>query len=147
MPPPPCVLTRRVTLDNYPFLAAFRKSAALDGAAIVTGAGRGIGKAIALALVEANAKVAFVARTASEVEEATAEARQRFPSSSVLAITADVTSVADNARLLQETEAALGPVATIVCAAGTNWFEPFVLSDAESWWSQVTVRLWSPRRC
>lgn len=104
------------------------------------GAGRGIGKAIALAFVEAGSKVAFVARTTREVEEATAEARQRFPSSSVVAITADVTKVADNARLLQETHKALGPVSTIVCAAGTNWFEPFVLSDDESWWQQVTVR-------
>ena len=90
--------------------------------------------------MEAGAKVAFVARTGSEVQEATAEARQRFPSSSVLAVIADVTKVADNARLLQETEKALGPVSTIVCAAGTNWFEPFVLSDDESWWQQVTGR-------
>ena len=40
--------------------------------ALVTGAGRGIGRAVALALGEAGARVALLSRTASDVESAAA---------------------------------------------------------------------------
>src|SRR4051794_22219986 len=48
-----------------------------DQVAIVTGAGRGIGRATALALADEGCAVALLARTAEEIEAVAAEIRQR----------------------------------------------------------------------
>ena len=49
----------------------------LDGkSALITGAGRGIGRAIAFGLAEFGAQMTLCARTASEIEEAAAEIRK-----------------------------------------------------------------------
>lgn len=56
--------------------------------AIVTGAGRSIGKAIALTLVEAGTDLTVIARTAKQVEQTAAEVRQL--GRKVLAIPIDV---------------------------------------------------------
>jgi len=45
--------------------------------AIVTGSGRGIGKAIALGFADVGADLVVVARTAAEIEAAAAEVRDR----------------------------------------------------------------------
>ncbi|HJV27680.1 MAG TPA: glucose 1-dehydrogenase [Aromatoleum sp.] len=71
----------------------------LDGqAAIVTGAGRGIGQAIALAYAEAGADVVCAARTLSEVE-ATA-ARIRALGRRAVAVSCDVTNFGQLGRLV-----------------------------------------------
>ena len=57
--------------------------------AVVTGAGRGIGRSIALALAEAGADVAVTARTASDLEQLVAEIQARGRRS--FAVPCDVT--------------------------------------------------------
>ena len=52
----------------------------------VTGAGRGIGRAVALALADRGAAVALVSRTQSEVEQVAEEIRGRWPSVEGIAI-------------------------------------------------------------
>src|SRR5579864_6249158 len=67
------------------------KSLPLSGKrAIVTGAGRGIGRSIALALAEAGADVAVTARTASELEQLVTQIQAMGCKS--LSIACDVTS-------------------------------------------------------
>ncbi|MCI0344891.1 MAG: glucose 1-dehydrogenase [Chloroflexi bacterium] len=93
----------------------------LDGrVAVVTGAGRGLGRSVAVALAEAGAEVWLVARTASEIEEAAAQIRAAGGRAS--ACPCDVTDAAALKRAL----AALPALDVLVNNAGANIPEPFV---------------------
>ena len=64
----------------------------LDGkVAVITGAGRGIGKAIALAYSQAGAKVGCLARTAREIEATVQEIEEK--EGQAIAIQTDVTDI------------------------------------------------------
>ena len=76
-------------------------------AALVTGASRNIGRAIALALAEAGASIAIVARSDREAAEAVAREVEAFGVKAKVLI-GDVASEADAARLVSEAASALG---------------------------------------
>ncbi|GAA0765709.1 MAG: 2-dehydro-3-deoxy-D-gluconate 5-dehydrogenase KduD [Brevundimonas sp.] len=82
--------------------------------ALVTGGNTGLGQGIALALAAAGADVASVARRASDdtVGKVLAKGRK------AVSIQADLTSMEPIERILDETEAALGPVDILVNNAG-----------------------------
>jgi len=84
--------------------------------ALVTGAGRGIGRAIAIGLAKAGAKVGVTARTAAEVEGAVADIQKA--GGQALAIVADLTQKDAPAQILQEMTAKLGPIDILVNNAG-----------------------------
>jgi len=88
--------------------------------ALVTGAGRGIGRSVAVALAEAGAEVWLIARTASEIEQAAAEIRAAGGRANACAC--DVT----DAAALKRTFAALPALDVMVNNAGANIPEPFV---------------------
>jgi 3-oxoacyl-[acyl-carrier protein] reductase len=97
-------------------------------AAIVTGASRGIGRAIAVRLAADGHPVAvnFVARR----EEADEVVREITASGGrAMAIQADVSSSFDAQRLYDETEAAFGPVGVLVNNAGILAMLPFAEAD------------------
>jgi NAD(P)-dependent dehydrogenase (short-subunit alcohol dehydrogenase family) len=97
-----------VTLPRTPL---FR----LDGrTALVTGAGRGIGLAVAAALAQAGAHVVLAARTASEIDAAAAEIRSEGGSAE--AVMLDVTE----AIAVKAIIAAQPPFDILVNNAGTN---------------------------
>ena len=89
--------------------------------AVVTGAGRGIGRAIAIELAQLGARVVLVARSRSDLEET---ARTIGPSASVMP--ADVRSKDELGRVFEQTASALGPVDILVNAAGLGIFGPVV---------------------
>lgn len=88
--------------------------------ALVTGAGRGIGRSAAVALAEAGAEVWLVARTRSEIEQAAEEIRGA--GGRARACACDVT----DAAALKRTFAALPALDVMVNNAGANIPEPFV---------------------
>src|SRR5262245_31647279 len=111
--------------------------------AMVTGGGRGIGRAIVLGLARAGASVAVVARTAGQVEETVAlveRARGR-----AWAFRADVSDPRAVKVLTRQVERALGAVDLLVNNAGlAGPLGPAWEADAEIWWECVTVNLRGP---
>jgi NAD(P)-dependent dehydrogenase (short-subunit alcohol dehydrogenase family) len=93
--------------------------------AVVTGAGRGIGRGCAIALAESGADVVAIARTRREVEAVAQEVEAL--GRGARAVVCDVT----NARRLERVMRSLDRVDVLVNAAGTNVPEPF-LDVAES---------------
>ncbi len=89
----------------------------LDGkVAVVTGAGKGIGRGIALCLAEAGADVALAARSAADVEAVAKEVVERGRRAA--AIPTDVTDLAQIDRLLDETTKQLGAPSIWISNAG-----------------------------
>ena len=84
--------------------------------AIVTGAGRGIGKAIALTMAEAGADIAVVDLNAKSAEQTTEEIRQL--GRKALAITADVTNEDQVKATVEQTVSQFGKIDILVNNAG-----------------------------
>jgi NAD(P)-dependent dehydrogenase (short-subunit alcohol dehydrogenase family) len=86
---------------------------------LVTGARRGIGKAISLALADAGFDVAVVdLQSSAELEQVAADVRARGRRSTALA--ADIADLSSHGRLLDAAVAALGPLTTLVNNAGVS---------------------------
>jgi dehydrogenase/reductase SDR family protein 4 len=103
----------------------------LDGkVALVTGAGRGIGRAIALTFADAGADVVISSRTLSELEEVAEEIKAKGKKG--LPVIADIAKREDLKRLVEETRTELGRVDILVNNAGYNVPPPgYSLMDAE----------------
>ncbi|HXF87415.1 MAG TPA: SDR family oxidoreductase [Xanthobacteraceae bacterium] len=123
---------------NQPFVDAPHKSAwpqafALHGLnALVIGGSSGIGRALALGLQEAGARVAIAGRTAEKVEAVTRALRDR--DASALGFTADVSSDAALETLLNDALAQLGHIDILVPCQGITILKPaeeFTLADYE----------------
>lgn len=119
-----------------PALEAFR----LDGkVAIVTGASRGLGRAMALALAEAGADVAVAARSEPELAE-TAAAVEKL-GRRALAIRTDVTVYAEVEALVERTAAALGRLDIVVNNSGIAAVKPLADMPPEDFRRSVEVNL------
>src|SRR5262245_42143876 len=89
--------------------------------AVVTGAGRGIGRAIAIELARAGAKVALAARSRVQLEQTAAAIGANasvFPT--------DVRHKDQVHALLDQTSSALGPVDILVNCAGLGIYGPVI---------------------
>jgi 3-oxoacyl-[acyl-carrier protein] reductase len=110
--------------------------------ALVTGASRGIGKAIALALAEAGADIAVNYRAQAQAAESVCETI-RAAGRKCITIQADVSISAHVERLVSKTETQLGPVAILVNNAGIGKMLPPDQVTEEIWNEFLRVNLTS----
>jgi len=104
----------------------------LDGkVAIVTGASKGIGKAIASAFAAAGAKVVLAARTRETLEQVAAELRES--GAEAVAVPTDVTDVDAVQRLIEQTLDAYQHVDILVNNAGIGHFGPVIDFAPDDW--------------
>jgi len=111
--------------------------------ALVTGAGRGFGRAIALRLASEGSSVAVLSRSLAQLEEVVAIIRDR--GGRAIPIAADVTNRAEVERACATTRASLGPVTFLVnCAGVPGPFGPVGELDPEEWWAAQKVHQLAP---
>lgn len=113
--------------------------------ALVTGGSKGLGLATALALAEAGASVAIVARDPQQLEAAreqiAARIRAQAGSQRVLAVAGDVTSAEQVRAAHQAVVDGLGAVDVLVNNAGHHAFGPFGELSDEVWDADLQLKL------
>ncbi len=95
--------------------------------AVVTGSGRGIGRATAIALAKEGAKIVITARNTKEMEETLREV-SKF--SEGITIRCDVSKERDVENLFSQAMKKFGKIDMLVNNAGVAYYEPFSKMDA-----------------
>lgn len=107
--------------------------------ALVTGAGRGIGREIALALARSGVDVAVSARSTGEIEAVAAEVEARGRRS--IAVSCDVTDVRQVDAMVAAVRERLGPVAILINNAGQAGSHKFLGHPDDLWHRMIAVNL------
>ena len=114
--------------------------------AVVTGAARGIGKAIAEAFAAQGARVALVDVLEDQLEQTALELREA--GRTVLPIVTDITAPDQVEQMAAQVEAALGPADILVNNAGTfSVIAPVWEADPEKWFRDLRVNLYGSFLC
>lgn len=107
--------------------------------ALITGAGKGIGKAIAIALAKEGVNVGLLARTTAQLEEVAAELRAQGVKAAVA--TADVSDINSVNEAVKQIGAELGPIDILINNAGTAKFGKFLELEPAEWEHIIRVNL------
>ena len=110
--------------------------------ALVTGAGRGIGAAVALRLSASGYRVALTARSADELDQVAAS----MPGQA-FCIPADLTEPEAADRVFAAVEGAFGPVDVLVANAGAAMSAPVHKTSDRDWARMLDLNLTAPFRC
>ena len=110
--------------------------------AIVTGGGRGIGKAIAVGLAEHGADVVLSSRTQTQIEQVAQEIRNL--GRKALPIVVDLTKMSDLDRLIDGTINAFQHIDVLVNNAGQSHEMPAELVEEKEWDSTMSVNIKAP---
>ena len=109
---------------------------------LVTGAGRGIGRAVALALSAAGHRVALTARSKQQLVDVAAV----LPGQAMV-LAADITDGAAVDTVFADIEQSWGPVEVLVANAGAAASAPLHRTTDEMWERLLAVNLTAPFRC
>ncbi len=107
--------------------------------ALVTGAGKGIGRAVAVALAREGVHVGLLARTESQLQ-AVAQELQALGVKTAVA-TADIADRAAVEAAVARVQQALGPVDILINNAGIGTFAKFLDMDPATWEEIIRVNL------
>lgn len=107
--------------------------------AIVTGAGKGIGKAIAIALANEGAHVGLLARTESDIRSVADDIKALGVKAAFA--TADISNRDEVEKAIAAISAELGAIDILINNAGTGTFGKFLELEPEVWENQVRVNL------
>ena len=107
--------------------------------ALVTGAGKGIGRAIAIALAKEGVHVALLARSASDLQAVADEVEDEGVKATI--ITADVSDINSVNKAVNDAISTLGDLDILVNNAGTASFGNFMDLDPAEWERIIKVNL------
>lgn len=110
--------------------------------ALVTGAGKGIGRAVAGALAREGVHVALLARSEAQLREVAAELAPLGVKTAV--VPADVADRAAVERAVAQATEALGPIDILINNAGIGTFGKFLDLAPEAWEQMIQVNLLGP---
>jgi 3-oxoacyl-[acyl-carrier protein] reductase len=103
----------------------------LGKVAIITGGGRGIGRAIALELAKEGANIVAVARTVKEIRETVKQVKHK--GSDGIAIKVDVTSPKDVKNMVKKTMQKFKRIDILVNNAGVAIYKPLIHTTEKEW--------------
>ena len=109
---------------------------------VVTGAGSGIGRALAIGFTRDGARVAGFGRTARSLEETAGQC-----GGEMLCVAGDVASAADVERLFATTEERLGAVEVLINNAGIFPAAPFLEIESTAWTATMAVNVGGAALC
>ena len=107
--------------------------------AIITGAGRGVGRATALLLARAGAKVVLFSRTRTQLEEVAASISQA--GGDALAVAGDVAREEDVLALFEQVRERHGRLDILVNCAAIVAVRPFIEMDTATWDQVININL------
>lgn len=107
--------------------------------ALVTGASRGIGQALAMGLAEAGADMALVARSKGALDETASGARHM--GRRALVVPADISSMAAIHDVVDKVKSEYGRIDILVNAAGTQARKPILEMTEEDWETVTSLNL------
>jgi glucose 1-dehydrogenase len=111
--------------------------------AIVTGAGRGIGRAIAMGFAREGASVVVDDRPGTDAAEETVDAI-RAAGGRAIAVNADVAMLTEHERLVSAALGEFGALNILVNNAGIEFHEPFLQASVVTWEQTLGVNLKGP---
>jgi NAD(P)-dependent dehydrogenase (short-subunit alcohol dehydrogenase family) len=117
-----------------------------DKVAIVTGSGRGIGRALALEFGRQGTSVVCCARTRADIEETAALVRRE--GGRALAVPTDVADTRQVSRMVERTMTEFGRVDVLLNnAARIPVINALWEVDPDKWWEEIAVNLRGPMLC
>ncbi|GAC1438821.1 MAG: 3-ketoacyl-ACP reductase [Sediminibacterium sp.] len=107
--------------------------------ALITGAGKGIGRAVAIALASEGVQVGLVARTEKDLQSVAAEVKALGVKAAIAV--ADVSDIRSVNKAVEAIQKELGNIDILINNAGTAAFGKFLELEPAVWENQVKVNL------